>query len=429
MRCGPRVAVAMAGVVSAALFVACAGSPAGGDGSEEPPQDVVLRFAWWGSDTRHELTQQAIDIFEEDNPGIRVDGEFSDFGSYWERLATTMAAGNPPDVMQFDEMYLREYADRGVLADLSTMAIDTSDFQDVVLATGNNGAGLTGLSVGVTGPVMVASPSAFESAGVEMPADDWSWDDYIRISAAVSEATESGIWGSETLGFEVSGLNVWARQHGESLYGEDGLGLSEETIASFWEMILRAQEEGATPPPSHAVEEAARSMEQSGLAAGSLALGEWWSHNLAVLDEASGEELVLLRMPGVAAVEGSDYLKSAMYWSISARSEHPDEAALFVDFLANDERVAELFLADRGIPSNLRTREAVADLLGPSDRRVLEYIDRLADEVGDPSPTAPAGAGASQTVLQRYTSEVLFETMTPREAAAAFHQEISSNLE
>ncbi|WP_308798924.1 ABC transporter substrate-binding protein [Agromyces silvae] len=416
---------AVVGATAAALLLTgCAGGGGAGEG-----KDIELRFTWWGSDTRHALTEEAIALFEEDNPGITIVGEYSDFASYWEKLATSVAANDAPDVMQFDEMYLREYADRGALADLSTLDIDTADYAAEVLATGENDGGLTGLSIGVTSPVMIANPAVFDGAGVPVPdGDTWSWDDYLATSAAVTAAGGGSVWGSETLGFEVQGLIVWARQHGEALYDADGLAISEETLAGFWEMVLEGQAEGATPPASRAVEEISLSLEQSGTATGQLALGEWWSHNLAVLDGASGQSLELLRMPGSSDAEGSDYLKSSMYWTISSRSANQEAAAKFVDFLANDERVGELFLAERGIPSNLAIREAVADQLSPSDQTVLAYIDAISEVIGDPPVTAPAGGGATQSVLQRYTTEVLFERMTPAEAATAFIDEVNANL-
>ncbi|MDX3106771.1 hypothetical protein ACIBO5_33400 [Nonomuraea angiospora] len=43
-----------------------------------------------------------------------------------------------------------------------------------------------------------------------------------------------------------------------------------------------------------------------------------------------------------------------MYWSISARSKHPAEAALFVDFLADSQEAADVLLTGRGVPANMK---------------------------------------------------------------------------
>src|SRR5687768_1848980 len=58
---------------------ACAGGSSGGPGSDSTQAEeggdgdgVEIRFSWWGSDDRHQTTQEIIDLFEEKNPGITV---------------------------------------------------------------------------------------------------------------------------------------------------------------------------------------------------------------------------------------------------------------------------------------------------------------------------------------------------------------------
>ena len=49
-------------------------------------EECTLKFAWWGGDSRHEVTQQAVNAFMEKYPGINVEvnfGAWSDWdGSY-----------------------------------------------------------------------------------------------------------------------------------------------------------------------------------------------------------------------------------------------------------------------------------------------------------------------------------------------------------
>ena len=48
-----------------------------GKAEEDGDEIVELTFAWWGSQIRHDRTQQEIDLFEEQNPNIKIRGEFS----------------------------------------------------------------------------------------------------------------------------------------------------------------------------------------------------------------------------------------------------------------------------------------------------------------------------------------------------------------
>ncbi len=131
-----RVVWAVLLTMTAALPVACSSSSGGGDELSAGP--VTLRFSWWGADDRHKRTQQVIDLFQKKHPNITVRGEFKDWNSYWDSLATTVAANDAPDVIQMDELYLASYAQRGALLDLNTEKthLKTADFDPKALATG-----------------------------------------------------------------------------------------------------------------------------------------------------------------------------------------------------------------------------------------------------------------------------------------------------
>ncbi|MBB5924493.1 ABC-type glycerol-3-phosphate transport system substrate-binding protein, partial [Actinoalloteichus hoggarensis] len=72
----------LAAAVVAGLVTACGG--AGGDSDGQ----VELRFTWWGSDDRAEITEEAIALFEERHPNITVNTSYAAFSGYFERLAT-----------------------------------------------------------------------------------------------------------------------------------------------------------------------------------------------------------------------------------------------------------------------------------------------------------------------------------------------------
>ena len=88
--------------VAALALTACAGSnddPADPATSSGPPEPVEIRFSWWGSDTRHELTQQVLDKFTEKYPYITVVPDYTDWNSYFDKLGTAVAGGDAPDVI------------------------------------------------------------------------------------------------------------------------------------------------------------------------------------------------------------------------------------------------------------------------------------------------------------------------------------------
>ena len=184
-----------------------------GDGGE-----ATIRFSWWGSDTRHQLNQELIDAFEAEHPGITVTPDYTDWGGYWDKLATQTAGGDTPDVIMQEERYLREYAERGVLANLADHDIDTSKIDESILGSGEFNDGLWGIPTGVNVRVMMADPQIFADAGVEMPDDEtWTWQDYHDLMVEVSANTDAGVYGAQDFGMIEPDLSIWARQHGHNL--------------------------------------------------------------------------------------------------------------------------------------------------------------------------------------------------------------------
>ena len=109
-----------AGVVVLGLALAGCGSPQSG-GTTNGQGQTVIRFTWWGNDTRNKLTNDVIAKFEAANPDIDVQGEPGEWSGYWDKLATQVAANDAPDVITLGGAYLPEYTKRKVLLDLGTV--------------------------------------------------------------------------------------------------------------------------------------------------------------------------------------------------------------------------------------------------------------------------------------------------------------------
>ena len=90
-------------------------------------------MAWWGNQTRNERTQKILDMYSEENPGVTIDGQFSEFNDYWNKLATAAAGHSMPDIVQMDYKYLQQYVNINLLVDLTPYiedgTIDTASWQ------------------------------------------------------------------------------------------------------------------------------------------------------------------------------------------------------------------------------------------------------------------------------------------------------------
>lgn len=431
MRRTPGRRSALAAVLTATLLglTACGGDSGGSQELSDDP--VTLRFTWWGSEARTQRTQQVIDLFKKAHPNITIKGEFKEWNGYWDSLATTVAANDAPDVIQMDELYLASYAERGALLDLGTAkGLNTADFDKAALATGAIDGKQYGIPVGVTAYSVVANTDLLAKYGVKLPDDSsWTWDDLKALGAQVSKASGGKVNGIQSWGFDTGGLNIWARQAGASLYDESGkVVIPPDVLAGFWAYLADLAKTGVAPSPSVTIEKGNAGLDQSAMATNTAAFGTWWNTQLPSVAAASGQNLKLLKLPGEAQAKAKGaYLKPSMLWSISARSKHPAEAALFADFLANNEEAANILLTDRGIPANTKMRAAIKPKLTGPDGAAAAYLDQLT--VGEAPRVTPNGASNIEAILKRHTENVLFGRTTPQDAAKSFITELQSEID
>ena len=421
-----RLPRAVAGVSAVALLLAGCGS---GDAGDSEDGEVTLSFIWWGSEARHQNTQEIIDAFEEEHPEITIEPTYREWDGYWDSLATQTAGNDAPDIIQMDELYLREYADRGALLDLAE--VDVSQFEETVVDSGRTEGGLYGVTIGINAFTMLANPDLFEEAGVELPDDTtWTWDDYTEISQELSENLDDS-WGSGNFD-ETGGFQTWVRQHGGHLSSEEGeLGFEVEDAESYFEFFLELMQSGGTPPASAMSEDQAVSPDQSMTTTGEVAMRPWWSNQSVALSESAGVDLELLRFPSPSGEPGAaePWYKSSMFLSASAGTEHPEQAQEFIDFFVNSEEAAQIDRAERGIPPNAEMRELIsAELEGPQ-LAVAEYIDSIEGELGESEPVPAMGGSTFPDILYRYHDEVLFERMSPADAAEEMYAEMESQVQ
>lgn len=425
-RRGALLALPVAVVMAAGGLSACGGSDASEDGK------VHLSFSWWGSDKRHAMTKELIAKFQAAHPDIVIEPQFTSFDSYWDRLATSVAGNNTPDVMQQDTRYVREYADRGALADLKQYmpsVIKDAQLDKSMMSTGAVDGKTYAIPTGINAFSVVVDPELYTKAGVELPDDKtWTWDDFINTSAEVTKGSKGKFFGAQNMGFRDPGPEIFARQRGESLFTPDGkTGISEKTLTDWFTMVRRMRDSKAEPPASLTKEVQTGGIDQSLLATGRGAAGMWWTNELPTLSGGAGHDLKLMRVPGEAQRPGM-YFKAAMFWAVSSRSKHPEEAAQFVDFLVNDPEAAKLQLADRGLPINTTLREQIKASLKPADKQSADFLAEIGPKLAPPPPLPPKGAGDVADIIEQINEQVLFDRMTPDKAAKQLLEQMTSAI-
>lgn len=390
-------------------------SACGGDSDASDDGQVELRFSWWGSELRNANTQAIIDEFEAEHPDITISGEFNDWSGYLDQLATQIAGGNGPDIVQLDDEFVREYADRGAL--LALEDVDTSQIDPTVVESGQVEGEQYAVTTGVNALVMMANPDIFEEAGVDIPDDaTWTWDDFKEISTTIHE--ETGVYGTNNPILQAA--RVWARQNDTHLFSEDGqLALSQDELEEWFSFLQELGEAKALPSPSEMVEEESAVQENSLIATGGSAMGISWTNQLAGLSAAAGTDLVPLRFPSESgsAEDNGLWFKNTMLLGVNAQTDHPDEAQIFVDYFINSTEAGLNNMMDRGLPASQPVRDAVIEDVEGLDLVVADLLTDLESEITTAEPMLPAGFSGVSDSYTNYLQEIFFGRTTPAEAA------------
>jgi multiple sugar transport system substrate-binding protein len=395
----------------------------GGGGGGGSGGQVALRMSTWGNDSRLKLTEEAVAAFEQANPGITVQVENSEFGSYWDKLATQTAANDPPDVIQMDEAYIAAYGGRNALLDLSTQSsvLDLSAMDAKVLDTGKVGGALVGAPVGVALLSVGVNPELLKQAGLKMPDDKtWTWNDLDTMASTVTQKLGSqGVVGMDFFGLGAAETGVWARQHNQEVFPTEGqTRVTQETLVSYFEFAKQMVATKATPAAGSQVENTTRALDASPFATNTAAFHLQFHTQIAAFVAASGSDLQLLRLPAQKSGESPRMVnKASMYWSLPARGEHSEEAAKLVSFLMTDPAATKVLKVERGVPAIPAVQSEIEPVLDATGKMSLAFAKDLQDEVVPPPQVTPQNASGYSAEVTRIGTDVLFKRKSPADAA------------
>ncbi|SFQ35039.1 multiple sugar transport system substrate-binding protein [Salibacterium halotolerans] len=405
---------------------------AGGEGSGKG--QTTIRFSWWGNDERHDLTQEMLDLFEEEHPDITVEAEFTGWDSYWERLTTQAAGDNLPAVVQMDNSKLTEYISNDLALDLNTMieegTINMEDvndvYQDMLVVDGNTYA----ISGGSNGLATIYNQDLFEEYNINLE-PGYTYEELGQEMARVSEAEGEGFWGYDFVKADYETFRHYARQFDQHFYNEEGtgVGFEKQVLQDFLTTVTTWIDEGiATPYDVTAeVNESGESM----VANEEAAIASAASNGLVGVQTLAEADLGLNVMPTAADGEKSgNWVRPSMSFMISSNvSEAKQEAAAeLIDFITNNEEANQILRAERGVPIASDIRESLAGEVDPTVQETFEFLEVLEERAGDPEPLPPPGESEVRAAFDRMLESVKYDEMSIEEGVDSFVQEAEQIL-
>ena len=209
-----------------------------------------LTFSWWGGDSRHEATQQAVEAFKAAT-GIDVQCTYSAWSGWEDKMSQYFASDSAFDVNQINWNWLYSFTNAdgsSKFYDLNQVAdvIDLSQFSEKALAQCTIDGQLLAIPVSMTGRIFYWNKTTFEKAGLATP-------------ITLEELMAAGPIFAEKLGEDYYPLALGAYDkmilmvyYLESVYGKDWvadgqLNYTTEEIAKGLEFIQTLEDNHVIP--------------------------------------------------------------------------------------------------------------------------------------------------------------------------------------
>ena len=108
------VALGLVATTGTTLLAGCGGSDKGG--SKDGKVELVMSV--WDSDQEPVMKQMA-EAYSKENPNVTVKTQLTTWNEYWTKLEASATGGSAPDIITMNVLHVEEYADAGILMDLT----------------------------------------------------------------------------------------------------------------------------------------------------------------------------------------------------------------------------------------------------------------------------------------------------------------------
>ena len=336
------------------LLVSCGGKKAesGADGKE-----VTLRFLWWGSDTRHKATLEAIKLFEEKNPGIKIKAEYSGYEGYLEKLTTQMSGNTAPDIIQMDWSWLYLFSKTGTgFYDIRQLKdFDLGNYDEAILSHSDINGKLNAIPAGLNGMGFIYNKNVYDKAGVKLPEKA---EDLFTTAKIFQEKLGKGYYPIDVSDEKVNYyfINYYLLQKtGNNLINEKNeIGVTKEQLAEALKFYKKMVDEGVTPSTKDRAGLGNVPGEQNphwidGHIGGTY---EWSSRTGVFQDTLKDGQVVSGNYIMGIGENKAGFTRLNMAFAINKSTKNPEAAAKFLNFMLSDPEATKLLGMTRGIPSN-----------------------------------------------------------------------------
>ena len=193
----------IAALIAASLFFgACTSSNSDdADPTEQSQTEIVFQVS--GEPEETAVYGAVVNDFQDANPDVKVTlVEIPEKDDHLTRLASSFASGKPPDVFLVNFREYSQFVVRGAVEPIAPLLeerdVNLEDYYEPPVEAFTFDDTFQCMPQNISSLVVYYNEDLFEAAGVEVPKDGWTWEDFRQTALAL---TKNGVHG---LGIEPS---------------------------------------------------------------------------------------------------------------------------------------------------------------------------------------------------------------------------------
>lgn len=422
-----RIASFAAVLLIVATVAACSSSApessnntgSGNSGSNE--QNVTLRFSWWGGDSRHQATLEAIEAYKEIAPHVTIEPEYQGFDGYEQKIKTQLASSTAPDIIQLDYPWLPTLAKGDYFLDMREQsAFDLNAFDDGFLNNfGVFGDKLIALPSGVNAYAIIVNQTLADELGLELHGQ-LDWDALYEMGKQLHEQDSSKyLMFADHNGLIHDFTRIVKQRTGKSWVQDDySLGFEAADATAAFEWIQKAYEGGVYQPLGEAELYFGNSEQNPKWINSEIVMVSGMGSTVSALKSVFTDDTeitTILHPSDPDEVDSAIIVRPSQMMAVNGNSKHTEEAVKFLNWFMNDPAAAAILGDVRSVPASATAQQAAVEA-GKIDPVVAKSTeDGLANQ-GLPDSQL-SNNSRLQSALRDVIEKVAFNDSTPEAAA------------
>jgi alpha-1,4-digalacturonate transport system substrate-binding protein len=347
-------------------------APAEEAAAEEAPaeaaggEQVELRITWYDDGNEGSVLRDLLDRFEADNPNIKVIIDTAPYASgILETLPIQLAAGEGPDMARVTDLGgLSQY-----YLDLTPYLADTGYWEEnfgpflAWLRPPGDESSIPGFmtQLTVTGPYI--NRTLFDQAGIDVPSDssdEVTWEEWADVTRQVAEATGTPFaMVMDRSGHRLAGPAI---SEGAKLFDDEGYpAIDDEGFRKIAELMIQWHEDGTMMPDVWMGSGGSYAAGNEQFINAQVALYMSGSWQIGQFNEKIGDAFDWEAVPNPCGPAACTGMPGGAALVGIADTEHPEEVARVMEYLAQEDALSEFYARTLFIPGHLGLAEKGVD--------------------------------------------------------------------